>query len=168
MGLAGKENPLDLSGRRDRKGFQTKLPNLLMKNTKQVIVIRKDLNMRKGKIAAQASHASMAFLTSNGYIDINEMSDAFRDTFRSSVRKDFAEEISHWLDKSFKKVCVYVESEDELKAVHGAAKLAGLASYLIEDNGATEFRGVVTPTCVAIGPHWEERFVGITDQLPLY
>jgi len=32
--------------------------------TKQVIVMRKDLNMRKGKMIAQGAHASMAFLTS--------------------------------------------------------------------------------------------------------
>jgi peptidyl-tRNA hydrolase len=39
-----------------------------MKDTKEVIVIRKDLNMRKGKITAQASHASMAFLTQGGSV----------------------------------------------------------------------------------------------------
>jgi peptidyl-tRNA hydrolase len=44
---------------------------------------------------------------------------------------------------------------------------AGLMSYLIEDNGATEFGGIKTATCVAIGPHYDERFEEITDNLPL-
>jgi PTH2 family peptidyl-tRNA hydrolase len=38
---------------------------------------------------------------------------------------------------------------------------------MIEDNGATEFNGVKTKTCCAIGPAIEEKFVGITDHLPL-
>ena len=37
--------------------------------TKQVIVMRTDLNMRKGKMIAQGSHASLAFLTRNGFFD---------------------------------------------------------------------------------------------------
>ena len=46
-----------------------------MANTKQIIIVRKDLNMSKGKMAAQVSHASMAFLTynlRNSAIQINE------------------------------------------------------------------------------------------------
>src|SRR5271165_5755766 len=36
-----------------------------MSDVKQVIVVRKDLNMRKGKIAAQVAHAAMKFLVDN-------------------------------------------------------------------------------------------------------
>ena len=38
---------------------------------KQVIVVRKDLNMRKGKIAAQAAHASMKVFMDNASFDSN-------------------------------------------------------------------------------------------------
>jgi PTH2 family peptidyl-tRNA hydrolase len=38
---------------------------------------------------------------------------------------------------------------------------------MIEDNGATEFNGVKTKTCCAIGPHSDEKFEGVTDHLPL-
>jgi len=134
-------------------------------NTKQVIVIRKDLNMRKGKIAAQASHASMAFLTKYGqfgYCKDNE-NIFYTDNFEEDLRI----EIDHWLKNSFRKICVYVNSQEELEEVHQKALDAGLISHLITDNGATEFNGVPTMTCCAIGPHWDEKFKGITNHLPL-
>lgn len=134
--------------------------------TKQVIAIRKDLNMRKGKIAAQASHASMSFLTkgmSSSYGLGSTLPSFTTDTFFVEE----AQEIRHWLKNSFRKICVYVNSEQELKDLHQKALDSGLISHIVEDNGATEFNGVKTLTCCAIGPHYEERFEGITDHLPL-
>jgi peptidyl-tRNA hydrolase len=37
---------------------------------KQMIVMRKDLNMRKGKMCAKATHASMAVLFKAGFSNI--------------------------------------------------------------------------------------------------
>jgi PTH2 family peptidyl-tRNA hydrolase len=51
--------------------------------------------------------------------------------------------------------------------LHQKALDSGLISHLIEDNGATEFNGIKTLTCCAIGPHFDERFEGVTDHLPL-
>jgi PTH2 family peptidyl-tRNA hydrolase len=138
----------------------------MMDNTKQVIVIRKDLNMSKGKMCAQASHASMAFLTKNLAINSAKgMYNRFYDC--ASAGHCFREEIQHWLSSSFRKICVYVNSEEELMEVHQKALDVRLMSHLIEDNGATEFKGVKTKTCIAIGPHWDEKFNGITDKLCL-
>lgn len=132
-------------------------------NTKQVIIIRKDLNMRKGKMIAQGSHASMAFLTKEiNPVWIGKRINAY---FRTPIIE--ATEINHWLTNSFRKIVVYVNSVDELREVHEKAISQGLMSHLIEDNGATEFNGVKTLTCCAIGPHWDEKFEGITDSLPL-
>lgn len=141
-------------------------------NTKQVIVIRKDLNMRKGKMCAQGSHASMAFLTRYGRVehDVEFGSNDFHTfTFMngSAWISRFENEINHWLQNSFRKICVYVNSEQELRDVHDKAVGAGLMSNLIEDNGATEFNGVKTLTCCAIGPHYDSKFEGITNHLPL-
>ena len=137
-----------------------------MNNTKQVIVIRKDLNMRKGKMCAQASHASMAFLTKS--LNIRPCSVFIvGDSKWSSAKINVSEETISWLDNSFRKIVCYVNSEEELEAVHNKALDAGLISHLIEDNGATEFNGVKTKTCCAIGPHWDDKFTGITDHLLL-
>lgn len=136
------------------------------KNTKQVIVIRKDLNMRKGKLAAQASHASMAFLTKG--MDWYPCSDGDEYVFSTKPMKyRDTHEIDHWLKNSFRKICVYVNSEEELEEIHQKALDKGLISHMIIDNGATEFKGIPTKTCLAIGPHWDTKYEGLTDHLPL-
>lgn len=137
-----------------------------MKNSKQVIIIRKDLGMRKGKMCSQASHASIAFLTEN----MRKCYGGFS-TLPQFVTEDFFIEesiiIEHWLKNSFRKIVCYVNSEEELVAIHEKALSSGLISHLIEDNGATEFNGVKTKTAIAVGPAWDEDFLGITDHLPL-
>lgn len=123
---------------------------------KQVIVMRKDLNMRKGKIAAQASHASLGAILGlcqqDGDRLILEMDDRTRP----------------WLTGRFKKICVYVNSEAELLAVYDQAKAAGLITSLIKDAGLTEFNGVATITCCGIGPDRADRIDAITGGLPLF
>lgn len=129
-------------------------------NTKQVIVIRKDLKMRRGKEAAQASHASMSFLTKQAMFGTGHF-------IYKIEPMDFRFEAEMWLKTSFRKICVYVNSEQELDELHAKALGKGLTSHLIVDNGATEFKGVPTKTCLAIGPHEDSRFEGITNHLPL-
>jgi PTH2 family peptidyl-tRNA hydrolase len=123
------------------------------KPIKQVIVMRRDLRMRRGKEIAQGAHAAMAFLT--------------KDLDDTSLRMVNALQ-AEWLRASFRKVCVQVHSEEELLAVEAKAKEAGVEVYLITDNGLTEFRGVPTPTCLALGPDYDEIIDLITGHLELY
>lgn len=123
---------------------------------KQVIVIRKDLKMRRGKEIAQGAHAAMAWLSRR-------------------VRRILAGENvvltdaqTSWLEGSFAKVCVQVSSEQELLQVHQAALDAGIESHVITDQGRTEFHGVATPTALAIGPDEAEKIDVITGKLALY
>jgi PTH2 family peptidyl-tRNA hydrolase len=128
---------------------------------KQVIAVRKDLNMRKGKIAAQVAHAAMLFL--------REAMQSVSVTANGNVMYEFPLSIKQadWLDNSFTKIVVYVNSLDELLAIHREAAGLGLASHLMIDNGATEFHGVPTATCVAIGPDSPDKLDPITGHLPL-
>jgi PTH2 family peptidyl-tRNA hydrolase len=122
--------------------------------------------MRKGKMIAQGSHASMAFLTKDLRIDsANGMYNRFYDC--ASMGNPFRTEIQHWLENSFRKIVCYVDSEIELEDLHERALSKGMISHLIEDNGATEFNGVKTKTCIAIGPAEDSKFFGLTDHLPL-
>lgn len=134
-------------------------------DTKQVIVVRNDLNMRKGKIGAQCCHASMSWLTRRMVHllpNISEHTDAYAVDY---IKLSKAER--HWLDHSFAKVCCKVSSEEELLALHARAKELGLESHLVTDEGRTEFKGVPTMTCVAIGPDWCDKIDAVTGDLGL-
>lgn len=130
-------------------------------NTKQVLVIRKDLNMRRGKECAQASHASMAWLTRR----IQTMLEGSEGLEYSYVPSFFSEAELAWINGSFAKVTMQVESEKDLQEVYKRAKDAGLEAHLIIDSGRTEFKGVPTPTAVAIGPDEVEKIDRITGKI---
>lgn len=127
--------------------------------TKQVIVIRKDLNMRKGKMVAQGAHASMKV-----FFDLMECPDS---TNLTHFTLDVTQAMAVWMSNSFTKVCVGVDSEQELLQIHENAKLAGLRTSLIQDAGHTEFGGVPTYTAVAVGPAASEDVDVITEHLKL-
>jgi len=132
---------------------------------KQVIVIRKDLHMRQGKACAQAAHASMKVI-----LDLMMQRDWKHICGESSQwilamwKKD---PLYQWLNGVFKKVVVYVNSEDELMKIYGLAFENGIHCALIEDSGLTEFKGVKTKTCCAIGPDYSDKIDEITGKLPL-
>lgn len=122
---------------------------------KQVIVMRHDLKMRRGKQIAQGAHASMSFLC-------RRLDDAGKIAI-----EDFDEPAQAWLSGAFAKVCCRVDSEQELMKIFERAKDAGLETHLITDSGKTEFHGVPTRTCLAIGPDLATRIDAITGELRL-
>ena len=75
--------------------------------------------------------------------------------------------IEDWINGKFTKVCVSVDSLDELNAVYEKAKSEGISCALITDAGLTEFNGVPTVTCCAIGPAWSTDVDPITGHLKL-
>ena len=129
--------------------------------SKQVIVMRKDLNMRKGKMIAQGAHASMK-------VFFDKMT-AYGKTQGRPYFKGLAlnSEEAEWVDGIFTKICVSVNSEAELLDVYNKAREAGLNCSLIQDAGLTEFGGVATYTCVAIGPNYSDKIDLITGNLQL-
>lgn len=128
---------------------------------KQVLVVRKDLKMRKGKIAAQCAHASMKVL-----LDAMDRTDTARGT-RRVLETEEGTALHRWLQGRFTKVCVYVESEEALLEVAAKAEAEGVRAALITDSGRTEFGGVPTRTVVAVGPDWRDRVDAVTGHLKL-
>ena len=123
-----------------------------MSRFKQVIVMRHDLNMRRGKMIAQGAHASIMFL-------VHRLCGA------EDGAKDHA--IQEWLQHGMTKICVRADSEAELLAIAQQAQDAGLTVHVITDAGHTEFGGVPTKTCLAIGPDEEEKIDTVTGNLKL-
>jgi PTH2 family peptidyl-tRNA hydrolase len=127
-----------------------------MKRSKQVIVIRKDLNMRKGKMIAQGAHASLKAVLDSGLYVLEGVS--------IDLPPDSA--IENWVNGQFTKITVSVDSEKDLLEIYQKAVDAGLISSLIRDAGLTEFNEP-TLTCCAIGPAWSDEIDSITGHLKL-
>lgn len=131
-----------------------------MINAKQVIVMRKmSSGCRHGKYIAQGSHASIGALLSIGKLD------AYDDNLIIPLYNPF---VKAWITGNFKKVTLYVESDEELIALHTTAKALGLPSALITDSGLTEFNGVPTITALGIGPGDATIIDTITGNLKLF
>lgn len=142
---------------------------------KQMIVMRRDLKMRKGKIAAQAGHAcveaTLMALAREGRLDeVRVLAD--EDGAPSWVALDHPEDdhtpLSDWFDAGVAKVCVYVDSEEELLDLAAKGRELGFIVALIRDAGFTEFHGEPTYTCLAFEPLAAEQIDPLTGKLPLY
>lgn len=127
-----------------------------MSDVKQVIVVRKDLQMRKGKMCAQVAHASMKFLTDNNEAERGD---------EMIVKLSPAE--ATWLTGSFTKIVVGVDSEDALNDLVFQAELSGIEVHPIVDAGRTEFNGVPTLTCAAFGPTRSDELDKLIGHLKL-
>ena len=114
-----------------------------MTNYKQVILIRQDLKLPKGKLAAQASHASV-----------------------EAVLRSKPTLIKAWREEGMAKIVLKVKDQKELVKFFQQAKDNDLTASLITDAGRT----VIAPgtkTCVGIGPDEEEKVDEITGELSL-
>ncbi|MEM5834244.1 MAG: peptidyl-tRNA hydrolase Pth2 [Candidatus Aenigmatarchaeota archaeon] len=110
---------------------------------KQVIIVRKDLEIGKGKLAASVAHASVA-----------------------CVRKSEKKIIEEWEKQGAKKVVLKVSSLKELKKIYKKAKDSGLVCFLVKDAGLTQVKpGEII--CLGIGPADEKEIDKITGKLKL-
>lgn len=144
-------------------------------DAKQVILIRKDLNMPAGKLGAQVAHASLACILQMGKwsprIQFNEGDGSAIDghAFEINLKAEGPDTAVHdWMTKSFPKITLEVKNEAQLKRYYDEAVAAGLPASWIVDAGRTIFDGVPTPTCVGIGPASREQIDAITKRLRVY
>lgn len=112
--------------------------------TKLVIVVRADLGMGRGKIAAQASHAAVA----------------------AALAAIGSAPFMDWLADGQPKVVLRAGGEQELGEIAATASAAGLPVQLIRDAGRTQVIAG-TPTCCAIGPAADRDIDAVTGMLPL-
>ena len=140
-----------------------------MYKSKMMIVMRRDLKMRKGKIAAQAGHACieavlMALCKEGRMNDFEMTADglALKQTYKASTP------LSDWFLYGSAKVCVYVDSEQALLEIAKMAAERGIIAAVITDAGMTEFHGQPTKTCLALEPLPADIADELTGDLPLY
>lgn len=113
---------------------------------KQVIVVRSDLEMSKGKIAAQVAHASVMAAFEAYY--------------------NHREWFNEWWNSGQKKIVVKVRGEEELVKIYMEAISNGLPASIVRDAGLTELPPG-TITAVAIGPAPDDRVDKLTGGLKL-
>jgi PTH2 family peptidyl-tRNA hydrolase len=110
---------------------------------KQVIAVRKDLKLDKGKLAVQVAHASL-------------------DSYKKAD-PDCREE---WESEGSKKVVVETEGLKELLDLQKKARALGIPCSLIRDAGKTQLKPG-TITCLGLGPDSEERIDKVTGRLKI-
>ena len=125
--------------------------------------MRKDLNMRKGKQISQGSHASMKVFLDLCEVNYLEYNNEVEYTFKFKDDSLWNE----WLNGIFTKIVVSCDSEQELEELYQKAKDKKLPCSMIIDAGLTEFNGVPTKTCIAIGPANSDDIDEITKDLKL-
>jgi len=114
-----------------------------MPEYKQVILVRDDLKLTKGKMAAQVSHASV-----------------------EAVLKSHKDDAAVWREQGMKKVVLKVADLNELRALKQKAEDAGIVTALITDAGHTHLEPG-TITCLGIGPDKAEKIDQVTGHLKL-
>jgi peptidyl-tRNA hydrolase, PTH2 family len=115
----------------------------MIRNFKQVILVRDDLKLPKGKLAAQVAHAS---------VEATHRSD-------KSIVKG-------WRAEGMSKIVLKVKDIQELYSFEREAKNNGLVTAIITDAGHT----VVAPgtvTCMAVGPDFEVKIDKVTGSLKM-
>lgn len=127
---------------------------------KQVILVRRDLNMSPGKVASQVAHASLAAIL-NYSVNLPELDMTKYICIKLNDRNE------PWLKRSFTKVVLGVDSEKELLELYEKAKKLKLYCSLIEDEGRTELEGY-NYTTVGIGPDYNYSIDFVTGHLKRY
>ena len=110
---------------------------------KQVILVRKDLNLPKGKMAAQVAHASL-----------------------DAALKSTQKKLDSWRSSGGKKIVLKVEGLKELMKFSEDARALGFVTALITDAGHTTVEPG-TITCLGIGPEEEKEIDKLTGKLKM-
>jgi len=110
---------------------------------KQAILIRQDLKLPKGKMASQASHASV-----------------------EATLKSDKDKVKSWRKDGMAKIILKVPDLKTLKKYNQLAKDMKLTTAVITDAGKTTISPGTT-TCLAIGPDQDKLIDNVIHELKL-
>ena len=117
-----------------------------MDEIKQVIIVRSDIEMGKGKMAAQVAHAALM-----SYLEANREHKAIAD---------------EWLRNGEKKIVLKIDDPDKMKRLFDAFKYKGIPCALVSDAGLTQLPPG-TKTALGIGPWMSSEIDAFTSALKL-
>ena len=126
-----------------QKFFNIQIKYLILIFMKQVMIVRTELKMGKGKIAAQCCHGSIG-----------------------SYKKASPEKIRKWETTGYAKVVLKVKTLEELSELKKQADINKVPNYLVVDAGRTQIP-TSSVTVLALGPDEDEIIDKITGDLKL-
>ena len=126
-----------------QKPFKFIIKYVILISMKQAMVVRTDLKMRKGKIAAQCCHGSIG-----------------------AYKKSPADKIRKWENEAYAKVVLKVQTKEELIELKKLADEKGIANYLVVDAGRTQIP-TSSITVLALGPDEDKIIDEVTGDLKL-
>ena len=140
---------------------------------KQVILIRSDLEMSNGEMVTQGAHASIATILDKmvTYIDHDYVDGGCGLTVVKLKEKgkklkiDKNGYLDKWINYSFVKITLVIDSKEELELLHYKAKSLGIPTSLIDDKIKSKKDRVLT--ACAIGPYWSDDIDKLTGNLNL-
>ena len=118
-----------------------------MDEVKQVIIVRADREMGRGKAAAQCGHAAVS-----GYLECLK------------AHKDVAQE---WLQSGQKKIVLKVDGDEALVRFYEAFKFKKIPCSLVSDAGLTQLPPG-TRTALGVGPWKSDEIDILTRGLKLF
>ena len=124
-----------------------------MRNVKQVIVIRKDLRLRKNKLVSLAIRATMQFILDNNESDRPD-----------ELQVKLSQQEVYWLKNSFDNDILVVSSQDALSDIILKAELNGINVYSIFEKSKKSDEGPQL-ICAAFGPDEEDRISQVVGNL---
>ncbi|CAP70416.1 uncharacterized protein PODANS_3_4950 [Podospora anserina S mat+] len=137
-----------------KQGLRASTSQPITEECKLVLVVRTDLGMTKGKIAAQAGHATLACYK----------------TLSKAASKDpngkAAQILKAWERRGQAKIAVQVKSEEELLLLQGTARSLGITAEVIADAGRTQIESG-SLTVLGVGPAPKSEVDGVTGGLKL-
>jgi len=125
----------------------------------QAIIVRKDIEIPKGKLAVQVAHASVG-----AYLQVDNMQ--LDDDCFINIEK-IIEIQDNWFNEGQRKIVFKVNSLNDLYSIKVLADEKHIPNYLVEDFACTVFKEP-TVTCIGLGPVSIEKMNEITKGLKLY
>lgn len=117
---------------------------------KMVFLVREDLKLGAGKIAAQVAHAAVSL-----YDDITQEGTSY-----------YQQALDHWNEYGAKKIVLKAKNLDELKMVRKKCREAKIPAVIISDAGHTQV-DPGTKTVLGIGPEESDKLNKITGEFKL-
>lgn len=131
----------------------------LYRRTKQIILCREDIKLPAGKVAAQASHASLGVI---------KQCMGGAGTALTSLPLHPGTALAQWWDNDWTKVALGVPTFDEFNELVSKFDAMGLQVCVVEDNGLTVYHDVKTVTCAGVEPFWADELEKVVGHLKLF